>query len=130
MDQVQPTEAPRSIFLPGDRLGIAILGAALLVALVAVLAAARAQPLEVTTPAASEAPYRVDVNRADWPRLSLVPGLGGVLARRIVDYRRSHGPYRSLEDLEGVKGIGNIRLEALRPYLSLTASGDRKGKAP
>ena len=124
MAEDEPAEAPQSMFLPGDRLGIAVLAAALLVPLVAMLAAGRTATLEVAVPAEGEAPYRVDVNRADWAELSLVPGLGGVLARRIVEYRRMHGPYRSLDQLEGVIGIGKIRLESIRPYLSVTAAGD------
>jgi len=130
MAQDEPAEAPQSVFLPGDRLGIAVLAAALLVPLVVVSAATRARPLEVTMPAAGQAPFRVDVNRTDWPRLSLVPGLGGVLARRIVDYRRTHGPYRSLDQLQGVKGIGKIRLESIRPYLSVAAENDRGDRPP
>ena len=130
MAQDGPADAPQSIFLPADRLGMAVLAAALLVSLVVVSAEARARPLEVTMPAAGEAPFCVDVNRADWPRLSLVPGLGGVLARRIVDYRRTHGPYRSLDQLQGVKGIGKIRLKNIRPYLSVAAKGDRGDRLP
>ena len=113
------------MFLPGDRLGIAVLAAALLVPLVAMLAAGPPAPLEVAAPAEDEAPYRVDVNGADWPELSLVPGLGGILSRRIVEYRRTHGPYRSLDQLQAVGGIGRIRLEQVRPYLTLASTGSR-----
>ena len=130
MAEDEPAEAPRSMFLPGDRLGIAVLAAALLVPLLAMLAAGRTAPLEVAAPAEDEAPYRVNVNHADWAELSLVPGLGGILARRIVEYRRTRGPYRSLDQLEAVRGIGRIRLEQIRPYLTIASAGNRQRNTP
>jgi competence protein ComEA len=67
-----------------------------------------------------EAPptYRVNVNAADWVTLALVPGLGETLAKRIVAEREVRGGrFDSLDDLVAVKGIGEKKLAALRPYL-------------
>jgi competence protein ComEA len=61
--------------------------------------------------------FRVDVNRADWTELSLLPGVGETLARRIVQSRETDGPFRRHEDLRRVKGIGARTLESLEPYL-------------
>ncbi len=55
----------------------------------------------------------VNVNTADLSALESVPGIGPVLARRIV----AHRPYRSLDELLRVPGIGPKSLERLRPYL-------------
>jgi len=77
-----------------------------------------ADPLE----AVPEAPptYRVNVNAADWPTLALVPGLGETLARRIVARREERGGrFDALEDLTGVRGIGEKKLARLRRYLFL-----------
>jgi len=78
-----------------------------------------ADPLKVVPP--PEGPtFRVNVNSADWVTLSLVPGVGEKLAKRIVEVRQKRGgKFGSLDDLKEVPGIGEKTLEKLRPYLSL-----------
>jgi len=71
--------------------------------------------LDRATPGTVE--YLVDVNQATWPELAQLPGIGENLARRIVESRRRQGPYRSVEDLERVRGIGSKTVRRLRPYL-------------
>ncbi|QJA06669.1 DUF4124 domain-containing protein [Thermosulfurimonas marina] len=66
--------------------------------------------------------WALDPNRASVEELAALPGIGRGLARRIVEYRRQHGPFRSPEDLLKVKGIGPRRLERLRPYLEFPES--------
>ncbi|HEY3246936.1 MAG TPA: ComEA family DNA-binding protein [bacterium] len=56
----------------------------------------------------------VNVNTASAPELESLPGIGPVLARRIADHRRRHGPFRRLEDLLQVQGIGPALLRRLR----------------
>jgi competence protein ComEA len=58
----------------------------------------------------------VDVNKATAEELVAVKGIGPTLARHIIE-ARSRGIFRSIEDLDRVKGIGPKKLEALRPYL-------------
>lgn len=60
---------------------------------------------------------RIDINRADAADLQAVPGIGPVLAERIFEYRREHGPFRKVEDLAGIGGISRKRVQALEPYL-------------
>lgn len=48
----------------------------------------------------------VDLNSASVEELMLLPGIGEVLAERIVAYRREHGPFTSVEGLLAVPGIG------------------------
>ena len=60
---------------------------------------------------------RVSINRATSMELEGVPGLGPVLAARIVDYREASGPFREVEDLLDVAGIGEKKLAALREYI-------------
>lgn len=55
----------------------------------------------------------VDVNRAGVRELMLVPGIGETTARRIEAFRRDHGPFLRIEDLQSVKGIGPKTLEKL-----------------
>lgn len=59
----------------------------------------------------------VNLNTATAADLEALPGIGQVLARRIVEYRARHGPVRRLEDLLRVDGIGPRLLERLRPLV-------------
>ena len=59
----------------------------------------------------------LDVNRASANELVKVPGISRRLAKRIVARRQQVGRFRRLEDLRGVKGIGPVSLNRLRPYL-------------
>jgi competence ComEA-like helix-hairpin-helix protein len=62
----------------------------------------------------------LDLNTATSEDLDALPGIGPVLAKRIVDYRQAHGPFRKIEDLEQVSGIGPKKLEKIKPYLIIT----------
>ncbi|HLA84923.1 MAG TPA: helix-hairpin-helix domain-containing protein [Thermoguttaceae bacterium] len=64
-----------------------------------------------------EAKFLVDLNRAEWPELAQLPRMGETLARRIIESREKEGPFRRVDDLRRVKGIGPKTLERLRPYL-------------
>jgi competence protein ComEA len=57
-------------------------------------------------PRPETAPAVVSVNRADAAELATLPGVGPRLAEAIVEERRRHGPFRSPDDLERVRGIG------------------------
>jgi competence protein ComEA len=48
----------------------------------------------------------LDLNTATYEQLLRLPGVGPVLATRIVDYRNANGPFKRLDDLKKVKGIG------------------------
>jgi competence ComEA-like helix-hairpin-helix protein len=86
-------------------------------------AAAGAGPGAEARGAAPEPPPgasdRVDPNRAGYEVLLRLPGVGPVLARRILDDRVRNGPYRSVDDLRRVSGIGPRTLERLRPRLAV-----------
>lgn len=49
---------------------------------------------------------RIDLNKATIHEISLMPGIGDVLARRILLDRQTHGPFASVDDLARVPGIG------------------------
>jgi competence protein ComEA len=61
-------------------------------------------------------PYRVDLNHADRAELLQIPGVGENMAKRIEDHRTSHGPYKKVDDLRVVKGVGPATLERLRNW--------------
>jgi competence protein ComEA len=68
---------------------------------------------------AAQAPPRfpIDLNRASAEELEQLPGIGPVLAARIVELRRLRGRFQSVEELLDVHGIGPKRLEQIRPYV-------------
>ena len=68
-------------------------------------------------PPSATAAFTVNVNSAGVRELSQLPGLGPATAQRIVDHRREHGPFASLDALLDVPGIGPRTLEDLRPHL-------------
>jgi competence protein ComEA len=59
----------------------------------------------------------VDLDTATAAELDQLPGIGPVLAARIVEHRRIHGRFRHVDELLSVPGIGPRLLERLRPRL-------------
>ncbi len=66
------------------------------------------------TPVASEG-FPVDVNTASLSELEAIPGIGHVMAQRIVKHR----PYGAVDDLLRVPGIGPATLKKIRPYVTV-----------
>jgi competence protein ComEA len=60
---------------------------------------------------------RVALNRADAAELEELPGVGPVLAERIVAYREANGPFQTAEDLLEVSGIGEAKLASMRDLI-------------
>lgn len=92
--------------------------------------------IDIDRAAPLEARFQVDVNAAAWPELVQLPGVGEVLARRIVDERSQGGAFADHEDLaRRVRGIGPRTLEGMRPYLlpmpeagSVAGEGESSGR--
>lgn len=61
----------------------------------------------------------LDLNSAGERELAFVPGLSARLARAVVEHRRAHGPFRSVEELRAVRGIGPGRLAQARGHLEV-----------
>ncbi|MCX7010961.1 MAG: helix-hairpin-helix domain-containing protein [Candidatus Sumerlaeota bacterium] len=59
----------------------------------------------------------LDVNTATQEQLEELPGIGAVKAKEIVTYRSAHGPFRSVDRLGDVPGIGEKTLQAIRPLV-------------
>jgi competence protein ComEA len=62
-------------------------------------------------------PAEVDVNTADADTLAMIPGIGGGLAKRIVEFREQNGAFASVDELLDVAGITEHRLDAMLPYV-------------
>lgn len=64
-------------------------------------------------------PQKIDLNQITYEQLIELPGIGEVKAKAILNWRETHGPFTSLEDLLDVPGIGDTLLLQLLPYLSV-----------
>lgn len=61
---------------------------------------------------------KVNINTATLTQLDSLPGIGPVLAQRIIDYRTEHGSFSALEDLLMVAGIGQTRFDEIKDYIT------------
>ena len=71
-----------------------------------------------TTQATNQRAPTVSVNRASQAELERLPGVGPVLAARIVEHRERHGPFRKVEHLLVVRGISERRFREIRALVS------------
>ena len=65
---------------------------------------------------------RININTADLDELQQLPGIGQVLAQRIIDYREEHGDFKSISELTNVSGIGTERLNKIMDYITVGGS--------
>jgi len=120
-DRSVPPSLPHWLLRRADQATVAVL---VLVGLAATMGwwieqgGLQGRMIEVERAAPQTAQFQVDINQADWPELAELPGIGQTLAHRIVDSRRTAGPYLDHDDLRRrVRGIGPRTLESIRPYL-------------
>jgi competence protein ComEA len=74
-----------------------------------------------TSAKAPSAPPMVNINTAPAAELQTLPGVGPATAARIVEYRQKNGPFKKLEELMNVRGMGEKTFLKLRPQLTITA---------
>ena len=68
----------------------------------------------------AELPQKIDINRAEPWLLELLPGIGEGRAQAIVDYRSENGPFKRIEDLLQVEGIGEGTFEKIKAYITVS----------
>ncbi len=75
-----------------------------------------------TEPSKTAVYSRLDLNRASVGELESLPGIGTVLAQRVIAFRESVGRFQKIEDLRGVKGIGAKKFERLKSFVMVSAN--------
>lgn len=84
----------------------------------------RALPETETAEASDNA--LIDLNRAETSELEMLPGIGEVLAERIIRYREQCGGFTSVDQLTEVEGIGKSRLQEIRSLITVSQSKDQE----
>lgn len=63
--------------------------------------------------------FKININTARVDQLQMLPGIGSTLTSRIIDYRKSYGPFKTLEDLRNVDGITAKRFGKIKGLIEL-----------
>lgn len=101
-------------------LTLAIVAAAIAVSPIAVSAQDKPAASKAAAKPASTAP--VNINTASAAEFEGLPGIGATMAARIVEYRQKNGPFKKIEDLMNVRGLGEKNFLKLKPQLTLVAA--------
>jgi competence protein ComEA len=72
----------------------------------------------------------LDVNRASQEDFERLPGIGPVLAGRIVEYRAARGGFQDIEELRRVKGVGEKTFERIRAFVAVVPPSSRPARKP
>lgn len=62
---------------------------------------------------------KISINSATQAALDTLPGIGTVFSKRIIEYRTTNGPFKTIEDLKNVKGIGDSLFETIKDLICL-----------
>ncbi len=77
---------------------------------------------EKAAKAAPEKPVlsgKININTANTEQLEILPRIGTKTAQSIIEYRTQNGPFKKIEDITNVKGIGEKTLEELKGFIIL-----------
>lgn len=83
----------------------------------------RSVTVDLNTPGDEPTPQPegpIDINHASQEELETLPGIGPVIAARIIEYREENGPYQVVEDIQKVKGIGPATFDELEGLITVS----------
>ncbi len=104
-----------------------ILAAALIAALTLLVPAQSSLRAQAPPPAAKASGPVVDLNTASATDLQELPGIGRATAERILEYRQKNGPFKKVEELMNVKGIGEKSFLRLKTLVTVAAKTEKAG---
>ena len=70
----------------------------------------------------------INLNTATATQLEELPGIGARTATRIVEYRQKNGPFKKIEELMNVQGVGEKSFLKLRPQITVASKPDPAGQ--
>ena len=103
-----------------NRVGIGV-GAFVILATLSAPVVAQDKPREKPAKASTSAVATVNLNSASQAQLETLPGIGAAAAKRIIEYRQKSGPFKKIEELMNVKGIGEKSFLKLKPHITVSA---------
>jgi competence protein ComEA len=62
---------------------------------------------------------KININTASAEELDKLPGIGPAIAKAIIDYRTANGPFKQIEDINAVKGIGDALFEKIKDQITV-----------
>lgn len=83
---------------------------------------ANMKAVTLTEPSKTAVHSRLDLNRASARELESLPGIGAVMAQRVIAFRESVGGFRTVEDLREVKGIGAKKIDRLKSLVMVSTA--------
>jgi competence protein ComEA len=104
---------PWSALDPGRAFGFLAIAAGLLLLSASLNA-------DTSAPAPAPVAGKVNINAASVAQIAMLPRIGEKVAERVLDYRKTHGPFAKPENLMEVKGIGEKLFLTLKPYLAVS----------
>ena len=72
----------------------------------------------------------VNIDTASSEELQQVPGIGPATAQKILQMRKSYGPFKSVDDLLAIRGLGQKRLDKMRKFLTVGKTNSPKTEVP
>ena len=96
-------------------------------AIVSLFAAAPCAAVAQTTSRAAKASTFtgiVNINTASAADLEALPGIGAKTAARIIEYRQKNGPFKKIEELMNVRGVGEKNFLKLKPQITVTTKAE------
>ncbi len=71
------------------------------------------------TQAVQQSTSKLNINTATQSDFEKLPGIGPTIAKRIVEYRKEHGSFKTIEELKNVSGIGDKKFEAIKDLITV-----------
>ena len=75
------------------------------------------KPEPQITATSTERELVVNINTAPPEELELLPGIGGSIAQKIIEYRDQNGSFKTIEDIKNISGIGDKKFEDMKKYI-------------